>query len=274
MAAEYVYLPLRVLRTRRVSPSMMRVTLTGDRVDAFASGGRDQRFKLFLPQEHQDAPVVPAMSGDSWFADWQAMDPGERAVMRTYTARDQRPGELDVDFALHGDRGPATRWASSCAAGAEVGVLGPTSPDNSAIDFRPPGGCSAFLLAADETALPAVAGILAHLPADAAAHVWIEVADPRDEQPLPGACAASVTWVVRGPATLADTVRAADLPSLDYAWIAGESGGVKALRRHLVDERGLHRSRVRFTGYWRRGASEETLLAEVVAGGTPHLDED
>ena len=43
------------------------------------------------------------------------------------------------------------------------------------------------------------------------------------------------------------------------AWIAGESGSVKALRRHLVNERRLDRRRVTFVGYWRKGLSEDAL---------------
>lgn len=58
-------------------------------------------------------------------------------------------------------------------------------------------------------------------------------------------------------------VRRAQLPSgKPYAWIAGESAEVRALRRHLVDERGFAREAVMFTGYWRRGAGEDDLLAE------------
>lgn len=40
-----------------------------------------------------------------------------------------------------------------------------------------------------------------------------------------------------------------------YAWIAGESLVVTALRRHLVKELGVDRSQVAFMGYWRRGVS-------------------
>lgn len=40
-----------------------------------------------------------------------------------------------------------------------------------------------------------------------------------------------------------------------YAWIAGEAGVVTGLRRHLVRECGIDRSRVAFMGYWRRGVS-------------------
>jgi NADPH-dependent ferric siderophore reductase len=38
-----------------------------------------------------------------------------------------------------------------------------------------------------------------------------------------------------------------------YAWLAGEAGMVKGLRRHLVQEAGLDRTAVAFMGYWRLG---------------------
>ncbi len=65
-----------------------------------------------------------------------------------------------------------------------------------------------------------------------------------------------------------DAVRAAELPAAKapYAWLAGEAGTIRAVRRHLVQERSIDRRAVRFTGYWRLGASEEQLLAEAYAG--------
>lgn len=41
-----------------------------------------------------------------------------------------------------------------------------------------------------------------------------------------------------------------------YAWLAGESGVIKALRRLLVSESGLDRRQVAFMGYWRAGRAE------------------
>jgi NADPH-dependent ferric siderophore reductase len=38
-----------------------------------------------------------------------------------------------------------------------------------------------------------------------------------------------------------------------YAWLAGEAGVVKGLRRHLVSEVGVPRTAVAFMGYWREG---------------------
>ena len=40
-----------------------------------------------------------------------------------------------------------------------------------------------------------------------------------------------------------------------YFWIAGESGVVTTLRRHLVKDLGIARAQVAFMGYWRRGVA-------------------
>jgi len=42
-----------------------------------------------------------------------------------------------------------------------------------------------------------------------------------------------------------------------YAWLAGEAGVVKGLRRHLVQERGVDRRSVAFMGYWRDGKTSD-----------------
>lgn len=46
-----------------------------------------------------------------------------------------------------------------------------------------------------------------------------------------------------------------DTPTERYFWIAGESGVVTTLRRHLVKDLGVDRSQVAFMGYWRRGVA-------------------
>ncbi|WP_461028619.1 siderophore-interacting protein, partial [Streptomyces sparsus] len=106
------FFDVRVARTRRLGPSMVRITFGGEQLRDFASGGRDQSFSLFLPHPGQPAPLVPLDAGEGWFARWRAMDEDVRPVMRSYTVREQRsaPAEVDVDFALHGDGGPACRW--------------------------------------------------------------------------------------------------------------------------------------------------------------------
>lgn len=278
-AAPFQFFELHVVRTRRLGPTVLRITLGGDQLTSFASGGRDQRFKLFLPQPGQDRPVLPTDAGDNWFIEWRAMDPDVRALMRSYTVRSFRRGseygaqdELDIDFALHGDSGPASRWALSALPGDHVTLLGATVENNGGIDFRPPEGTDWVLLSGDETALPAIGAILEWLPAGMPVRAWIEVPHVDDVQDLPTVADARITWLVRDAYSGAradmvlESVGAATLPSgTPYAWIAGEAGTVKALRRHLVRERGIDRRAVKFTGYWRLGASEEQLVAEALA---------
>ncbi|KAB2345531.1 siderophore-interacting protein [Actinomadura rudentiformis] len=280
-AAPFRFFDLSVVRTERLTPNMMRVVLGAD--DDFVSGGRDQRFKLFLPHPGQDVPVVPR--SEDWFAEWRALDPGVRGVMRTYTVRSRHEGEVVVDFALHGGGrgdgggdgggdGPASRWAVTARPGDRLVVLGPTVPDNGGVEFEPPAGTDWFLLAGDATALPAIGGILDWLPAGARAKVWIEVPHPDDRQDLPTMADAEIVWLPAGG--LLDAIRNADLPEegIPYAWIAGEAGTIRALRRHLVNERGYDRKHVEFMGYWRRGSDEEQLLAEALTGQDPHTAED
>ncbi|MEH1101565.1 siderophore-interacting protein [Micromonospora sp. CPCC 205561] len=273
VAVQYRFYAAQVVGARRVGASLMRVTLGGPELADFAGGGRDQSVSLFLPHPGQPEPVLPVAAGDDWFGAYRAMDPDVRAVMRSYTIREQRPelSEVDIDFVSHGDTGPASRWARHALPGDRVVLLGPAVHDNRSVCFRPPVDTDSVLLVADETALPAAAGILAWLPPDTRVRAWIEVPDAADIQRLPSAARAEVTWIVRGGTAagstlLVDAVRAARLPEgTPYAWIAGESSMVRAVRRHLVAERGLDRRRVTFSGYWRRGASEEDLRAEAAA---------
>jgi NADPH-dependent ferric siderophore reductase len=202
------------------------------------------------------------------------MDQDERACMRTYTVREQRRelGEVDVDFAVHAWAGPAGGWALLALPGDRVTALGPCATDNGGVDFRPPAGTDWILLAGDETALPALAGILDWLGPGAVVRAWIEIGHGDDVQDLPTWADAEITWLVRGAGrSLHRAISAARLPEGQaYAWIAGEAGDIRTLRRHLVGAsadggRGIERRHVTFTGYWRRGASEEDLLAELAA---------
>ncbi|MFF5518271.1 siderophore-interacting protein [Streptomyces coeruleorubidus] len=279
VAAPFRFFSLQVVRTRRLGPSLVRVTFGGPDLHAFHSDGRDQSLSLFLPHPGQPEPVVPLELGDGWWQGWRELPDDVRAVMRSYTLRALRrdPDEIDIDFALHGiepgasvQAGPASRWAARAAAGDRVLLLGPAVADNRAIRFRPPEDTDLVVVWGDETAVPAASAIVESLPAGTRARVWLEVPHAGDIQDLPTEADAEITWLVReekgheGSSTALDVLREAQLPSAErpYVWIAGESGCVKELRRHFVRERGIDRRRVTFVGYWRRGVTEEQLRAE------------
>ncbi|MGC4980865.1 siderophore-interacting protein [Streptomyces sp. DT193] len=276
VAAPFRFFTLRVVRTRRLGPSLVRVTFGGPDLVDFHSDGRDQSLSLFLPHPGQNEPAIPIELGDDWWQAWRELPDDVRAVMRSYTLRELRrdPDEIDIDFALHGlepgaavPAGPAARWASGARAGDRVVLLGPAVADNRAIRFRPPADTDLVVLWGDETALPAASAILESLPAGLRVLAWLEVHHAADIQDLATSADAEITWLVRdeltaGSSPLAlEALRNAQLPpsQAPYAWIAGESGRVKELRRHLVRERGIDRTRVTFVGYWRQGLSEEQL---------------
>jgi NADPH-dependent ferric siderophore reductase len=237
---------LQVRRSERITPRMIRVTLAGDELTGFGGDGPDRRIKMFFPVAGQERPAVPrATSGGPL---WPAGEP--RPAIRTYTVRrfDAGVGELDVDFVLHEGHGPAAAWARDARPGAWVGVSEPGGR------YEPDPAADFHVVIGDETALPAVATVLAALPAGVPALAFLEIADAAEEQELPGS--AQLRWVHRGDAEpgepLASAVRAAAFPAgSGQAWLSGESACVRDLRKHLLDERGLDRRRVYATGYWR-----------------------
>ncbi|MFF9522768.1 siderophore-interacting protein [Streptomyces achromogenes] len=274
VAAPFRFFSLQVVRTRRLGPSLVRVTFTGTDLHAFHSDGRDQSLSLFLPHPGQSEPAVPLELGDGWWQGWRELPDDVRAVMRSYTLRALRrdPDEIDIDFALHGvepgaatPAGPASRWAARAAAGDRVLLLGPAVADNRAIRFRPPQDADLVVLCGDETAVPAATAILESLPAGTRVRAWLEVPHAGDIQDVRTKADTEITWLVRhdGSPMAVDAVRAATLPAAErpYVWLAGESGQVKAMRRHFVGERGVDRRRVTFVGYWRQGLTEEQLRA-------------
>lgn len=91
------------------------------------SAGHDQRVKLFFPLAGQTDPVVP--EGEDWYPEYRAMPEDERPPMRTFTLRELRRDtcEMDVDFVLHGDTGPASSWAGRAEPGQRLAILAPTA---------------------------------------------------------------------------------------------------------------------------------------------------
>ncbi|MCG8440452.1 MAG: siderophore-interacting protein, partial [Caulobacterales bacterium] len=102
-----------VARSERLSPNMQRVVLTGDDLVGFPTDRNGANIKLFFP--------APGQGDDALRA---AMASKSRPPTRTYTVRDYRAdaNELDVDFVIHSEGGPASRWAVSCRPGDIIGL--------------------------------------------------------------------------------------------------------------------------------------------------------
>jgi NADPH-dependent ferric siderophore reductase len=193
-----------VVAVERVSPTFVRVELGGAALADFGVDGPlyDQRIKLIFPTV---GGALPSLStGPSWYADWLALPAHERGHMRTYTIREVRGSGPDtrlvVDLVLHlapGRTGPGSAWAARARRGDRVVVVAPhRDTAYGGIEFAP-GDAPELLLVADETAVPALCGILRDLAPDARGTAFAEVPGPGDVLPVSRPAGVRLVWLAR-----------------------------------------------------------------------------
>ncbi|EMI53330.1 siderophore-interacting protein, partial [Rhodopirellula sallentina] len=74
---------LKVVRNLQLTEHMRRVTLAGDALAQLPADQESAYVKLLLHDERRPRPLI-----------------------RTYTIRNQRPTEIDIDFVIHSPLGP------------------------------------------------------------------------------------------------------------------------------------------------------------------------
>jgi NADPH-dependent ferric siderophore reductase len=243
---------LQVRDIHPVTPKMLRVVVGGDDLGGFISAAHDDHVKLFFPPPSEEKPAVPTQTPNGPVYPEGVPQP----AARDYTPRryDAAANTLAIDFVLHGD-GPATAWVAQARPGHFLGVGGPRG------SFVVPDDFDWYLFAGDETALPAIGRRLEELPAGTRTIVIAEVADAGEEQRFDTRTKLEMHWLHRdgvGPGArslLHQAIAQLNLPSGDgYVWVAAEAATAKALRRLLVDERGVSKDRVKAAAYWKQGA--------------------
>ncbi|MCO7506967.1 MULTISPECIES: siderophore-interacting protein [unclassified Pseudomonas] len=282
----------------QLSPSLSRLVFTGPDVARMHTLAADQRVKLFFPAADGSPPELP--NDLHWNEARRALAEASRPPMRTYTIRALRreQAEVDIDFVLHGVNGPASAWATHARTGDRLQILAPNlafAGDPGGYEWNPPAGVRNILLVGDETALPAIAGILETLAGqDDQPQVEAYVEVPLQQDCLALRCNASTTlhWLprdqqqrIQGQAMVHAVTQLATLPArrppadtrleevdIDqqilwerasashqsfYAWVAGESAAVMQIRRFLINEQGLDRNALTLMGYWRAGRTFE-----------------
>lgn len=254
----------RVLRSERTTPSMQRVTVTGDDLAEFGYLGFDHWFRLFVQRPDQDAFRMPDLDGKKWWPTFLAIPEAVRPHCANYTVAEFRAGsrEMDIDFVVHtgadGEpEGRAAIWACAARPGDELAML-----DQGCI-FDVPEGTSEVVIAAEETGLPGVVGIAASLPRDTVGRIIQEVPTAGDVRELDAPVGVTVTWIVRaetehavpGRAALAELQRHVPADEHGYAFVVGESTLATEGRRHL-HRAGLPKSRITFSGFWKHEARE------------------
>ncbi|WP_432698208.1 siderophore-interacting protein [Marinobacterium sp. YM272] len=225
---------LEVIRSVQLTPHMQRITLGGSGMSQFPDNQESAYIKLFFPR-----------------------DDGEKPMVRTYTVRQQRAGEIDVDFNLHGTSGPASRWAVETQPGDRilVGGPGPKKMINPDADWH--------LLAGDMTALPAISVNLEQLPENACGHAVISILHEDDIQALKHPEQIKLHWVVipepdpEGQLLL-EYIANLELPEGQPSiWTACEFTSMRALRKHFKDSWQPARENLYISSYWKLGRSED-----------------
>ncbi|MFI5804090.1 siderophore-interacting protein [Streptomyces sp. NPDC051561] len=247
-----------VVRTERITPHMVRVVLGGE---ALATLGADEFTDHYVkvlfpapgvtyPEPFDMARIREEFPAEQW------------PVNRTYTVRswDPEARELAIDFVVHGDEGLAGPWAAGVRPGETVRFLGPGG------GYAPDPAADWHLLVGDESALPAIAASLERMPQGAVAYAFIEVQDAAEEQKIVTPDGVTVTWLHRDDRPVGEQLVAAvrDLafPAGDvHAFVHGEAGFVKELRRHLRIDREIPRERLSISGYWRLGQDDDSWRA-------------
>lgn len=245
----------RVLRIVDVTPRMRRVTLGGQGFDRFDA--EMLHVKILIPAPGSvgagDEPAWPRLG-----ASGQPVFEGCALTRRTYTIRriDPAAGELDIDFVLHGDGSPGSRFAMQARPGDWLGLSGPGG------GHVPVRGWT--LIAGDETALPAIGRALEGMAPDAQGLALIEVAEAAEEQALAHPPGMALRWLHRDGAPYGEkllrAVLAVQWPHAGAcsAWAACENLTARALRSHWGKEPRLPRGQFRAVAYWRQGLAEDT----------------
>lgn len=243
-----------VVRTERLSPHMVRLVLGGEGLREFGAGEyTDHYVKLLFAPAGVSYPApwdLDRIRADFPRAQW----PRQRA----YTVRSWDPArlELTLDFVVHGDEGLAGPWAARVQPGELVRFLGPGGA------YAPDPVAGWHLLVGDESALPAIAAAMERMPAGARVRAIVEIDGPADELKVATPDGIVPIWLHRGDRpvgeALVEAVTSMEFPSTDvHAFVHGEAGFVKDLRRHLRMERGVPRERLSISGYWRLGETDE-----------------
>ncbi len=226
-----------VTDTTWLTPSMVRLVVTGSDLEGFGAGPFTDHY-------------VKCRFGDK---------------TRSYTVREWDPERrlLTLDFVVHGDHGLAGPWAARAKPGDTLEMAGPGGA------YTPSPDADWHLLAGDDAALPAIAVSLARIPEGVPVFAVVEVDGPDHRQPLESPGDLTVVWLDReagpgeDPALQLDAITALDLPDgRGHAFVHGEATTVRLIRRHLVVERGMAAESLSASGYWKLRRTDEEWRAE------------
>lgn len=237
-----------VARVSRVAPTMVRVTLTGEELQGFEAPGPADHVKGFFPGP-DGILAVPTIADDGM----------RQPEVGTVHARDYTPlefreqgengPELDIDFVVHGDDGPAAQWAVNAKPGDPFAFGGPRG------SLMPPEGASDVVVVTDETGLPAARRFFQHFLPEVPVTGLFFLTDPDLRNYLDDIDGGTRQWFVgdEREAQVEEALRGLDIGERTFVFLAGEAGAMVPLRRYLRRELGLPAGQMDASGYWKRG---------------------
>ena len=246
-------LVVEVTGVERITPRVVRITFGGKQLLSFNYGGPASHLRVFLPDPETGKLALPVKGPDGYA---YSRDMG-RPPSRAYTPLRWSPKtpSLDVEIALHGE-GPGAGWAQGVKEG-DVAVISGRSGGA----YFPDASVGWYIIAGDETALPAMKTLLEEMPPSMQVYALAEVQDAAEELAWESKANVSQLWLHRqeGRLTgraLAETMKSIALPAGDgRIWVSCEASIMREIRRHFIEERGLDRQMLRTQGYWKVGAS-------------------
>ncbi len=237
-----------VHRVEPLSPRMLRVTLGGPALAGFTVDDAAASVRLLIPSAPGAQLVMPVWTGNEFL-----LPDGRRPTIRTFTPRrvDTEALELVLDAVVHG-AGAASQWAQGAEPGSDAAISGPGRGYTIDEDAH------TFLLAGDETAIPAISQLLERLPHTATVQVFVEVAHPDARLALPDHPRVAATWLdlpaesAPGDA-LAAAVETEEIAPGTWVWAAGEAAATQRIRKFLFEQRQFPRAQTTIRGYWKHG---------------------
>jgi NADPH-dependent ferric siderophore reductase len=242
-----------VMSVERMTSTMIRVVFGGSDFTGFESRGPEDHVRMLFPQHGYDArPILPI-----WGPDGPRMPEGApHPETRDYTPLrfDADRNELTIDFFVHG-KGVGSNWAAQAKPGQFVGIAGPRGSHIAQYT------ADWYVIAGDETSIPSITQRLSEIPEGSRVFAFIEVANAADEQPLPTRADLTIAWLHRDIADADERGRGLveralewfELPAGEgFVFATGESNGLKSLRRYLINQRGVPKENLSFSGHWKR----------------------